>query len=151
MNDDEKNDDGTLIRNHPSTAGLWNPSDELQDLTRPEQAPEDSCPPDEDPPREGYADVAGDPPTAICVDCVHCYDVRPPWRLWLDRLLLRPLSTQSLFCRASPRESVYSPLNGAVVYLNGMFNTPSRSLAEPHERCQEVNLWGQCPLFKEPK
>lgn len=150
-------DDGELIRNHPKTAGRWKPSDELQGLTRAELAPGDFCPLDEDPPRsvmfwedkDGTIEFDdGDYPEAVCLDCVHVYDNRPLWRMWLDRLLRRTQPARSLFCSASPREDVYSPINGEIVYINSMFCTPSRGMTEPDERCQDVNMWGNCKLFK---
>ena len=152
---------GKLIRNHPSTVGRWEPSDELQDLTKAERVPEDSCPPDKDPPtgvtflegRDEFVewddgDGGDNMPAAVCIDCVHCYDNRAKFRVWLDRLLRRTQPARALFCAANPREDVCSPVNGELVYINSIFSTPSKGLAEPDERCQDMNLWGNCPLFK---
>lgn len=161
---------GQLIRNHPLTAGRWVNSDALQDLTKATQAPEDSSPSDEDPPEgvgfapfaeifttgpEGELDddlpqemEAGPTyPAAVCTSCQHCYDLRPWWRRWGGWLLGQATQSRNLYCEARPRFVTYSPVHGGIVYLNSMFRAASLGLEEPHERCQDMNRCGECPLF----
>ena len=149
---------GQLIRNHPSTVGRWAASDPLQDLTKATHRSGDSLPPDEEPSElassktevdDGYGGGDGGDyfPPAVCLNCTYCYDNRSAIR----RFFWRASPASALFCAAKPRSPVVSPITGEDLYINSMFRTPSKGLKDPDERCQDVNLFGECQLFEEPE
>lgn len=137
-----------VIRNHKLTMGRWSNSNELQDLTKNESSSEDRVIPDEDPPEEGFDDGDGKTfPVALCLDCIHCYDNRSLFQIWKGKLLRRPIPVRSLFCEVYPREAVINPVNGELTFLNEIWNTASKGMKEPDERCEDMNPQGNCESF----
>ncbi len=143
---------GDVIRNHPRTEGKWEPSDPLNDLTRSRRRSED-LEPDWDLEKERALEREGSlelniikKANAVCVDCIHSNDPRPFYKRWFPWFW--KLQGRDLLCLAKPLQALKHPVTGETTYTNSMFRTPSKGLHYGYGFCDDVNPFGECPLFE---
>lgn len=130
---------GKLIENHPKTLNRWGGEDPLEGLKHRHPEPDF----DLEKEREGEG-VPLRQAKAVCVNCVFSLDPRPFWKRWFRRL-----RAPELLCAGKPLPACEHPVTGRVTHINSMFTTPSKGLNHAHERCQDLNLGGECWFFQE--